>query len=192
MLASDNTEQLGEEMDRDPKRAGHGAYWRHLPYCWTQASSATETPVFPVCVCVAVPSSCMFTQVCLCCLYLHVFLCVCPHQKQRWRWQNMRLGGTRRGGTRHPQTRGDWSVYLCGAPVQNRNEERMAIDISGQLFQKSGKMLCSCRLHHLPRVPANCPYFEQHRAYNRFQIPQKLKGFCDGYRIAKWSRLTES
>ena len=25
-LAGDNTEQLGEEMDRDPKRAGHGAY----------------------------------------------------------------------------------------------------------------------------------------------------------------------
>ena len=25
-LAGDNTEQLGEEMDRDPKRAGHSAY----------------------------------------------------------------------------------------------------------------------------------------------------------------------
>ena len=25
-LAGDNTEQLGEEMDRDPQRAGHGAY----------------------------------------------------------------------------------------------------------------------------------------------------------------------
>ena len=25
-VAGDNTEGLGEEMDRDPKRAGHGAY----------------------------------------------------------------------------------------------------------------------------------------------------------------------
>ena len=49
----------------------------------------------------------------------------------------MRLGGTRRGGKRHPQARGDWPVYLCGAPVQNRNEERMAGDISGQWFHKS-------------------------------------------------------
>ena len=42
-----------------------------------QASSATETPVFPVCVCVTVPSSCVFTQVCLCHLCLHVFVYVC-------------------------------------------------------------------------------------------------------------------
>ena len=59
-------------MDRDPKRAGHSA---SLLYCWTQASSATGTPVFPVCV--SVPSSCVFTQVCLCRLCLRVFLCVC-------------------------------------------------------------------------------------------------------------------
>lgn len=71
-LAGDNTEQLGEEMDRDPKRAGHSA---SLLYCWTQASSATGTPVFPVCV--SVPSLCVFTQVCLCRLCLRVFLCVC-------------------------------------------------------------------------------------------------------------------
>ena len=49
----------------------------------------------------------------------------------------MRLGGTRRGGMRHPQAQGDWSMYLCGAPVQNRNEERMASDISRQWFNKS-------------------------------------------------------
>ena len=76
-LGGDHTEQLWEEMDRDPKRAGQGAYWHHLPYCWTQASSDTETPIFPVCVCVTVPSSCVFTHVCLCHPCLCVFLCVC-------------------------------------------------------------------------------------------------------------------
>ena len=40
-------------------------------------SLATETPVIPACVCVTVPSSCVFTQVYLCCLCLRVFLCVC-------------------------------------------------------------------------------------------------------------------
>ena len=49
----------------------------------------------------------------------------------------MRLGGTRRGGTRHPQAGGDLSMYLCGASVQDRKEERMASDISGQWFHKS-------------------------------------------------------
>ena len=49
----------------------------------------------------------------------------------------MRLGGTRRGGTRHPQARGDGSMYHCGTPVQNRNEERMVSDSPGQWFQKS-------------------------------------------------------
>ena len=38
---------------------------------------------------------------------------------------------------RHPQAQGDWSVYLCGSLVQNRNEERMASDISGHWFHKS-------------------------------------------------------
>ena len=31
----------------------------------------------------------------------------------------------------------DWSVILCGTPVQNRNEKRMASDISGQWFHTS-------------------------------------------------------
>ena len=29
---------------------------------------------------------------------------------------------------RHSQTRGDWSMHLCDAPVQDRNEERMTGD----------------------------------------------------------------
>ena len=72
-VAGDNTEGLGEEMDRDPKRAGHGAYWHRLPHCCTRASSATETPVFPVCVYVLVSCTSVCTQACLCCLCL----CVC-------------------------------------------------------------------------------------------------------------------
>lgn len=128
-LAGDNTEGLGEEMDSDPKRAGHGAYWHHLPHCWTQASSATETPVLPVCVYVPVSCTCECTQACLC----HLCVCVCvpvsgPLQTQRWRRQNMRCGATRRGGWRHPQTRGDWSENLRSAHFQDRSEERMASD----------------------------------------------------------------
>ena len=38
----------------------------------------------------------------------------------------MRCGTTRRAGTQHPQTRGDWSTHLCSAHVQESNEGRMA------------------------------------------------------------------
>ena len=90
--------------------------------------------VFPVCICVPVP----YTYV----LVLHMCVCGCVHgscplQTQRWRWQNMRCGATRGGGRRRSQTRGDWYMHLCDAPVQDRNEERMTGDNSGQ-------WLCKC------------------------------------------------
>ena len=85
----------------------------------------------------------------LCLCPLHVCACVayvcvggnvhgsCPLQTQRWRWQNMRYGATRGGGMRHSQTRRDWSMHLCDAPVQKRNEERMTGDNSGRWLCKS-------------------------------------------------------
>lgn len=49
----------------------------------------------------------------------------------------LRCGATRRGGMRRSQTRGDWSTHLCDAPVQDRNEERLTGDSSGQGLCKS-------------------------------------------------------
>ena len=85
----------------------------------------------------------VFVSLCLPRVCLHRFayvacvcvsFCVCAHASGPHHTQNMRLGGSRRGCTRHPQAPGDWSAYLCGAAVQNRKEERMASDISRQWF----------------------------------------------------------
>ena len=83
-------------------------------------------------VCVPVPCICVCTGMCFC----HLCLCVCVHGPSplltwRWRWKTMRCLTTSRGGRRHPQTRGDWSTHLCSAPVQDKNEQRMASDNSG-------------------------------------------------------------
>ena len=94
--------------------------------------------VFPVCICVPIPYTCVLVlHVCVC---VCVWVCVqgsCPLQTQRGRLQKMRCGATKRGGTRRSQTRGDWSMHLCDAPVQDRNEERMTSDSSGQGLCKS-------------------------------------------------------
>ena len=96
--------------------------------------------MFPVCICVPVPYTCV--------LVLHVCVCVrmgpahCRHRDEGDITSCddeivLRCGATRRGGTRHSQTRGDWSMHLCDAPVQDRNEERMTGDSSGQGLFKS-------------------------------------------------------
>ena len=60
-------------------------------------SSAPETPVFPVCVRVHVPSMCVCTRVCLCHLSLCGGVCVCPAQGGR------RDEGDGRGGDERPE-----------------------------------------------------------------------------------------
>ena len=94
--------------------------------------------VFPVCICVPVPYTCV--------LVLRVCVCVGPaHCRHRDEGDiiscddetALRCGATRRGGMRHSQTRGDWSMHLCDAPVQDRNEERLTSDSSGQGLCKS-------------------------------------------------------
>ena len=98
--------------------------------------------VSPVCICVPVPYTCVLV-LCVC-----VCVCVCmgpAHCRHRDEGDItscddeivLRCGATRRGGTRHSQTRGDWSMHLCDAPVQDRNEERMTGDSSGQGLFKS-------------------------------------------------------
>ena len=84
------------------------------------------------------------TRVCLCCMCVCVCVCVCvrmgpAHCRHRDEGDItscddeivLRCGATRRG-RRRSQTRGDWSMHLCDAPVQDRNEERMTGDSSGQ------------------------------------------------------------
>ena len=85
--------------------------------------------------------SSLFVSLCLAHVCVHVCACVtcgwmCVHEpspQMTWRWKqkNMRCLTTSRGCRRYPQTRGDWSRHLCGAPVQGKNEQRMASDNSG-------------------------------------------------------------
>ena len=80
------------------------------------------------------------TRVCLCCVCVCVCVCMGPaHCRHRDEGDIiscddeivLRYGATRRG-KRCSQTRGDWSMHLCHAPVQDRNEERMRGDNYGQ------------------------------------------------------------
>ena len=85
--------------------------------------------------------SSLFVSLCLAHVCVHVCACVtcgwmCVHEpspQMTWRWKqkNMRCLTMSRGCRRYPQTRGDWSRHLCGAPVQGKNEQRMASDNSG-------------------------------------------------------------
>ena len=113
--------------------------WISLYFIWSTGSSATERSMSPFCLCFRMP----WTFVCLTtwayCTRLCVFLCGCMfnHSRQRWMLQTIRYGASR-SLTRHPQSVGDWSMHLWGGPVQDRKEEKMASDNSGQSVHKLG------------------------------------------------------
>ena len=111
----------------------------------------------------------LFVSLCLAhaCVQLYACItcvCVCVHEPSpqltwRWRQKNMKCLTTSRGGRRCPQTRGDWSMHLCGAPYRTGMSKEWPVTILGsestnlQLPQetktRSQFLLCCCMCLYL-------------------------------------------
>ena len=111
----------------------------YLLNCWTQLSSASETPASPVCICVPVPRIYVCTRVFVSPVLVCVSVCVCvqPTAGTEVKVTTCEMWINQKRRYKCPQARWDWTVYLRGVPVHDLNVEMTASDNSGWWFQKS-------------------------------------------------------